>query len=237
MAPGHERYEQLAVGHVLGGLAAADASDFRDHLLGCRPCRARVAELRDLASDLAVAEREERAALRLKTETPTRRELPEFEPAPARRAARVVAVVLTVVLVSVFAVWNAHLRTQNMTLLRNAELREQTLAALGSGEALPTRFRQGVDGVVVADGDRIAYSFTDLPVPAAAERLVVWLVTDGKPQIASVHTARQLLERRLASTIGDRSASRFLVSVEPWPLPTDPTGVVLVEADLAPSSG
>ena len=58
----HDRYERMAVGHVLGGLDEVDAAAFRAHLLECADCRKRVNELRGIASDLARTEREERRA-------------------------------------------------------------------------------------------------------------------------------------------------------------------------------
>jgi anti-sigma factor RsiW len=74
MADEHRRFEHLAVGHVLGGLDPVDAAEFRVHLTGCRDCRRRVAELRAIATDMAAAEREERAASRLQTEVARRTE-------------------------------------------------------------------------------------------------------------------------------------------------------------------
>ena len=84
----HQRYERMAVGHVLGGLDEVDAAAFRAHLVGCRDCRKRVNELRDIASDLATAAREERAAVRsaIEVEKRTDQDAPEaVEVAPARQ--------------------------------------------------------------------------------------------------------------------------------------------------------
>ncbi|MFP4235713.1 MAG: zf-HC2 domain-containing protein, partial [Nitriliruptoraceae bacterium] len=61
MGEAHTRFESLAVGHVLGGLRPEQAREFRQHLRSCEGCRARVAELEQIASELAAAEREERA--------------------------------------------------------------------------------------------------------------------------------------------------------------------------------
>ncbi|MGI8574793.1 MAG: hypothetical protein ACR2MA_05495 [Egibacteraceae bacterium] len=67
---GHRQFEDMAVTHVLGGLAESRSRVFRAHLLDCFECRARVGELRAIASNLADVERVERrqrAAKQLET--------------------------------------------------------------------------------------------------------------------------------------------------------------------------
>jgi anti-sigma factor RsiW len=224
--PEHDqRWDELALGHVLGGLADADASVFRGHLAGCGQCRARVAELRSMASEMAAAEREERATRRLRTQIESRREAPPDDTdadaggwvAGLRRRA-LVAGTIVVLAVLGLGLWNASLRAQN------AELRDVAVTAS----------QEGVTGVVSVDGDLVAYSLANLPVPAADERLVVWLEVGGEHVQRAVHTPRQieLEDGRLAATLDATGASRLLVTRESVVVPGQPVGPEVVRADL-----
>lgn len=238
-----ERWDQLALGHVLGGLPDVDASAFRGHLAGCSQCRARVAELRSMASDLAAAEREERATQRLRTQIESRREVPPSQEDDTserwrRRAVVVGGVVL--LLVVALSLWNAHLRSQNSMLRTIAESHARTLTDLGAGTSVPAQTSGDVTGVVGVNGDNVAYSLAGLPELATGERLVVWLEVDGEVVTEDVylpaHLARE--QGRLAASISAPGASRLLVTVEPVTtrfdgsvLPESP-GEVIVEAEL-----
>jgi hypothetical protein len=233
MSPEHHRFEELAVGHVLGGLSDDDATAFRQHLVGCRACQARVAELRDLASELAQAERQERAALRLRTETPTARALERPAEEDARRRFLRLALVAVGLIASIgLLLWNAHLRSQNATLVDTAGLREQTLATLGSGTVVPATFAGTVTGVVATDGDAIAYSLAGLPSLGEGEWLVVWLTDPDGERPVAWHSAGQLGDGRLAATVHDPVATRLRISVESTQAPTERRGAAVVDADL-----
>ena len=177
----HERYEQLAVGHVLGGLRVGDAADFRTHLLGCRHCRSRVAELRGIASDLEAAERDERTRgpVRTETEVTRRTETPEGDTARAPRVTIrhvTIATVVVVVFALAMAFWNLHLRTTSATYLSVAESRGDTLGLLASGEPVAVDLADGVAGLVVLHEDRIAITLTGVRPLEAGERLVAWFL-------------------------------------------------------------
>ena len=231
-----ERWDELALGHVLGGLPDADASVFRGHLVGCTQSRARVAELRSMASDLAAAEREERATQRLRTQTAAPRREAEVDPsddAGLRRRALVAGAVIAMVLL-VLSLWTAHLRDQNAELRGVGEAHARTLTVLGSGTSVPARTSQSVTGVVAVDGDVVAWSLAGLPMPDVDGRLVVWVERDGVADAAVVHTPDQLeAERgRLAGTVDAPQATRLLITLEGVVIPDQPLGDPIVEADL-----
>lgn len=233
-----EQWDELALGHVLGGLGEDDASAFRGHLVGCPACRARVAELRSMANDLAVAEREERATLRLRTEVEPRRE-PTAADEAADRARTLqrrgaVAGALLLVLVLALAMWNAHLRTENAELREVASNHARTLTVIGAGTVLPAETSGRVTGVVSVDGDRVAYSLAGLPTPDVAERLVVWVEDGDGVEPVEVHLPSRvaLEDGRLAGTVSAVDARRFLVTIEPAEGAPRPDGAIVVDARL-----
>jgi anti-sigma-K factor RskA len=234
----HERYEQLAVGHVLGGLDAADAAEFRSHLLGCRDCRLRVAELRDIAADLAAAERDERAQAQVRTEVERRvvdadEEL--AEPRPSRIGIRhvTVASVLVVLLAAAMAFWNLHLRTVSNTYAQVAEYRADTLRELASGVPVTAELADGVQGLVVVDGDEVAFTIEGLPELADDERIVVWLTgtEDGTVPALRVH-AFQLGTGVLAGHLDDQGAEEIVITRQRGAPTDEPAGEVVARADL-----
>lgn len=232
----HKRFDELAVGHVLGGLSQEDASEFRSHLLECRHCRRRVAELRDLASNLQAVEREERAALRVRTETTE-----QSADAPPRTGQRMVtrlgaptALVVILSLVAVgLAFWNYHLRSQTAELLRVTTEREQILESLAAGTPADVTFSSGVTGVVVRDGRRVAWVFDGLPDLGAGERIVVWIGSADSLRPTAILPIDGVADGRLADAKVDESATRLVVSVEPVTVPPSPSDAVLVDATLA----
>lgn len=233
-----EQWDELALGHVLGGLRDEDASAFRGHLVGCPACRARVAELRSMASDLAIAEREERASLRLRTEVEARRE-PTASDEAAERARTLqrrgaVAGAVLLVLVLALAMWNAHLRTEGAELREVASNHARTLTVIGAGTVVPAETSGTVTGVVSVDGDRVAFSLAGLPTPDTDERLVVWVEDDdGVEAVDAYLPSRVALEDgRLAGTVSAVDARRFLVTIEQADGAARPTGTRVVEARL-----
>ena len=232
----HKRFDELAVGHVLGGLSQEDASEFRAHLLECRHCRRRVAELRDLASNLQAVEREERAALRVRTETTE-----QSADAPPRTSHRLtthvgapIALVVILSLVAVgLAFWNYHLRSQTAELLRVTAAREQVLESLAAGTPAEVVFSGGVTGVVVRDGIRVAWAFDGLPDLGAGERLVVWMGTSDALRPVDILPVDGVPDGRLADLTEDDRATHLVVTVEPVTVPLEPSDAVLVDATLA----
>jgi anti-sigma-K factor RskA len=233
----HERYEQLAVGHVLGGLDAADAAEFRTHLLGCRDCRLRVAELRDIAADLAAAERDERAQAQVRTEVARRVEDDE-EPGdsrPQRIGVRhvTIATVVVVLMAAAMAFWNLHLRTASSTYASVAEYRGDTLRELASGVPVDVELADGVEGIVVVDGDDVAFTLDGLPELRDDERLVVWLTgTDGGSVAALRIHAFQLGAGVLAGHLADRDADELVITRQRGPATDEPAGETVARADL-----
>ena len=234
-----ERWDELALGHVLGGLPDTDASVFRGHLAGCGQCRARVAELRSMASDLAAAERDERATLRLRTQVDRRSEpatprRPDVDaPVSLQRRSIVAAAVVAVVLL-VLSLWTAYLRDQNGELRSVADAHARTLSVIGSGTSVPATTSNAVTGVVAVDGDVVAYSLAGLPVPDANERLVVWIERGAEFEDVATHTPEQLRQEhgRLAATVSAVDATRLLITIEGVVVPGQPVGRTVVEADL-----
>jgi hypothetical protein len=116
---GHRAYEDYAVRHVMGGLDEAQSGAFRSHLLDCAECRARVGELRSIASDLAEVERSDRrdrAAQRVETQK-IKTQARETPPTPAHppgppRGLRILMITAMLFIV-VLSVWNFVLRGQN----------------------------------------------------------------------------------------------------------------------------
>jgi hypothetical protein len=231
----HERYEELAVGHVLGGLAAGDAADFRSHLLGCRDCRLRVAELRDIAAELAAAEREERAEARVRTEVAQRTSEVESEtpdpprsPVPARALG--VGIVLLVLVFGALAFWNLHLRTQVASLEVLAERQDDALTELATGVSVAVDAVGPTSGLVIVDEETVAFSFVDLPQLVGTERYVVWLlgVADGSEPVLIARTE----ERRVAGAVLREGGDELLVTVEHGPTGEAASGREVARADL-----
>jgi len=233
----HHRFDELAVGHVLGGLSQEDASDFRSHLLECRHCRRRVAELRDLASNLQAVEREERAALRVRTETAEQAAID----APTRsragagpRLATPTALVVALALLAVgLAFWNHHLRSQTDELFRVTVEREQILEVIATGTPGTITLSSGVTGVVVRDGSRVAWVFDGIPDLGVGERLVVWLGAGDAMRPKLILPPGGIGDGRVADVTDDDTATRLLLTVEPITVPTSPSSAVLAEATLA----
>jgi anti-sigma-K factor RskA len=237
MDAGHDHFEQLAVGHVLGGLGADEAARFRSHLTGCRDCRARVAELRDIATDLAAAEREERARARVKTEVARRdddRDTAVEPPWSVSTRALAVALAGTLLLVLGLAFWNFHLRDQNARLLAVTEAREEVLEGLATGTPVVVDLAAGVTGQVVADATDVTVDLAGLPTPGQDERLVVWLLGEAPTDhYWRGYRAGDLSDGRLALRDPHRGADRLVVTLEPLgELADEPTGRELVGADL-----
>ncbi len=236
----HERYEELAVGHVLGGLDAAEDADFRSHLLGCGACRERVAELRDIAGELVAAERDERQRAGLRTEVARRADTADavgssFHVLERRHVVAALAVIL--LLGGALAFWNLHLRTSVAVYADAAEQRGDALAGLATGVAIPTSLADGVSGIVAVDGDHVAFSLDGIPELESSERLVVWLLGpgDADAEIGLVAFAGQLGGSGFAARVDDRDATEVVVTLEAGQPDDGPSGRELLRAELRPT--
>ena len=233
MAAGHHHFEELAVGHVLGGLEHDAAARFRTHLTGCRDCRARVAELRDIASDLKAAERDELARVQVKTEVARRAEDGPQDASWLMPTRTVAAVVATAVLVAVaLAFWNFHLRDQNARLVEVTLAREAILDGLATGRPVPTELSGAVTGHVVADATDVTVDLAGLPDVTGDDRLVVWLLgEDATDHYWRRYGPGELPDGRLAFRDPHRDARRLVVTVEDV-AGEEPAGRELVSAEL-----
>ncbi|CAN5640259.1 hypothetical protein BH24ACT15_BH24ACT15_19890 [soil metagenome] len=135
----HRPYEDYAVRHVMGSLDEAESGTFRSHLLDCADCRARVGELRTIASDLVEVERSERRerAARL-VETKEREDEPDedlddYAYGPSR-GAKLLAVV-GILLIIFLSVWNFVLRSHNSSLQAVASDLLESAQVINFGEA------------------------------------------------------------------------------------------------------
>lgn len=175
MADEHQRYERLAVGHVVGGLDDVDAARFRSHLVSCRACRTRVAELRGIASDLVATEREERAARATTggTETEVAERVEEQAPPRADEVAasaawpwRILAVGLAPLLVLGVLAWGVWTRAEAQ--VRDAALVTSTTAlrTIAEGRPVPLEVDPAatdVSGTVAVTGAEVAVALAGLP--------------------------------------------------------------------------
>jgi hypothetical protein len=237
MADEHERFEQQAVGHVLGGLDAAAAAEFRDHLLGCRACRSRVAELRGIAADLAAAERDERARAAVRTELP-RRVDDEEQAAPGPRIGVrqvTVAAIVVALMAASMGFWNLHLRTQAATYGAVAERQAAALEVMASGVPLEAELSGDVGAMVAATDTDVAFTLTRLPAFDIGDVLVVWLVggeLEG-PTPALFARAPQLADGSLAASVEHLGADELTIRRERGEPGTEPGGDELVRVDLS----
>lgn len=231
----HDRFDELAVGHVLGGLSGPDAHTFRSHLATCGDCRQRVAELRGIAAELTEVERDERSRAQLQTEVARRDEVERDAPTRPRRFtvghATAVVVALLVVMAGV-AFWNLHLRTviqayESMTTSQSEALRE-----LADGVELDARFEQGVRGRLVSNGQQVAFTLSGLEV-AETDVVTVWLTdADGLTSQRARAPGALLTGGTYAAVVETTGATRLQVTVESATPIAEPDGPVLVDSAL-----
>jgi hypothetical protein len=134
----HRYFEGLALAHVLGGLDDSDGRIFRAHLLECSDCRARVGELRAIASELADVERDERRQRAAKAIETKRREteddgIDEAEAAAPSRSSRIL-VLVGLGLVILLSAWNFTLRGENAELQVRSQRLSRATEALEFGQ-------------------------------------------------------------------------------------------------------
>lgn len=217
----HARFEQLALAHVLGGLARGDADDFRTHLRTCADCRARVAELRGISSSLDAAAREERRRV-AEGAVPERRAQDEQQRG-AGGPGRLAVVLVSLAVVLGFAFWNLHLRTSVDTYFRAAEERGAIIRDLATGTFAQDASLDAVSARVAVTGSRIALVVADGGPLGSDERLVAWLLPLGASTDEAVVLA-----------VGPRSSTEVAVMLQRG----EATGLVVTrERGLLSSSG
>jgi len=235
MEADHDRFDELAVGHVLGGLSKAAEEEFRLHLLGCADCRTRVAELRDIAADLAAAEEDERSRVQVRTEVERRHELPAAEASPTRRL-RVGHVLLAGLVVLILAVivlfWNLHLRTVVQAYDQAMVAQADALSELASGTSVPVELEEGVTGIVIDDGDRVAFTLTGVDVQDG-EVVVAWaLDATGDATPVTRAPAALVREGNLAGVFDRADIVELVVTVQEDGNEEGPTGRTLARSAL-----
>ncbi len=237
MADTHGRYEELAVGHVLGGLTARQSAEFRNHLHSCPECRTRVAELHGIADDLAAAERDERARTPLRTEV-TRRAEPEGDPVGVSRIGVghvTVAVLVVLALATAMAFWNLHLRSTASAYLGVVEAQGEALARLATGIELEPELAAGLEGRVVTDGEHVTLSLAGLDELGEGERLVAWFDGAEDPSATPPRVLAgpgELQDGTVAASLEVAEATGLKVTREVGISQREPEGPVLVEVVL-----
>ncbi len=202
----HARFAELAVGHVLGGLSTTDARRFQSHLQSCADCRTRVAELRDIASDLAAAEEDERSRSPLRTDVGGADELGHdegAEPTPTRRLTVghvTVAVIVVLVLAIGVLFWNLHLRAQVAGYEQLLEAQSDALAVLATGTELPAELADGVTGVIASDGERVAITLAGMEL-RQGDVVSTWLLDEAGEATEVARAPAGLLEHGSMSAV------------------------------------
>lgn len=235
MGEEHGRFEAMALSHVLGGLADGDATAFRGHLRDCPACRARVAELRALSSDLDAAERDERrrrAAARRREGAPAGSPQAMEEPRTHRRAGRLAIGALALASLPL-AFWNLHLREASDAYFLVAEERATTIEALATGTIVEVVGPAGERGRIALDAARIAVVLVDVGPLGSDERLVAWRgpgdVGEGTAWEREVLAVGPEPDVGVSRVIVRDGAERFVVTRERGLLGAAPSGTVIAE--------
>jgi hypothetical protein len=239
MGDGHGQYEELVVGHVLDDLAADDAARFRSHLMNCRDCRARVAELRGIAAELADAERDELARAAVRTQAPRRTDQDGPADGPGLPRIRIVHVTIATVIVLAIAgamgFWNLHLRASAATYLAVAESRGDAIDGLVNDAPLDATFTAPVTGLVTGDGQQVSLALFEVSDPAEGQLYVAWFrEADGFTPVRLAGSG-QVLDGALAVTLDAPGASELVVTREPVVFGDRPGGDELVRVALRSS--
>lgn len=233
----HRHFEEMAVGHVLGGLDVDQGRVFRAHLLECSDCRARVGELRAIASDLAGVERDERrqrSAKAVETKSRESADLDDVVREPGHGlAGRWLLVALVAVLVGLSA-YTFVLRGNLSRAEQALERRLEASQALEFGQAVPLGFRApGVAGSVKVHDDRVVVLAEGLDRTTSFS---VYLVEDDGENVTTV------AHHRLDTRDGDvfvllpwrGSEDRLLITEASSGF--DPEGQLVLEAVLPQES-
>lgn len=234
MGDAHHRYEQLAVDHVLGGLASADATAFRTHLVACRDCRRRVAELRDIAEGLEATEREEQVRHELASALGSGGAGGLLGAGAWRRAAIAAALIALVVL----GFWTYHLRRVVGEYSATLAGQQAVLEIVAAGEPLEAEAIEGVRVAAAQHDDSVAVMLGDLPALPADRLLLVWLLA-GDEVLSHDLVAHGTVTREtetLPFTVEVGEADELVLSIERrgQGQPGAPSEHVLARVRLAP---
>ena len=235
----HERYDGLALDHVLGGLSGRAASEFRSHLATCRDCRSRVAELRGIAAELGEIERDERSRARLQTEV-ARRDESDHQPAePTRRLTLghvTIATVVVLLLAAGVAFWNLHLRTVLGAYESVVTSQSDALDDLASGVLLDADLAEGVSGRLVASDERLAFTLAGLDI-TGDEVVAVWAADEhGDVGLVAFVPADVLDGGTYAGVIDLEGVTEVTITREFGQPGSSPAGEELVRSDLEPAA-
>ena len=242
MADAHERYEELALGHVLGGLPTAAAAEFRAHLVDCRDCRSRVLELRDIAAVLAATEREERRLAAVATQQVVRRVDHDTDdavaaPRPISRWLRLITPIAIIMLVFLAFLTFHWSRLAEVALESNRRL-ALVLTTVAEGEHLPmSESAPEVRGIVAQHGDVLAFDLIGMRELEAGEIVAVWEF-DGD-DVQDVGARRTPDDGRLAFPLEDVSprTDRVVITIEAAEVfrdgdPDEPAGDLVAAVEL-----
>lgn len=228
----HQRYEEMAVAHVLGGLDESEGRLFRNHLVGCSDCRARVGELRALAHDLADVERDERRVRAARALETKRRDVAEEETDRdlAQRPFRPrVMTVLGVSAILALSAWNFTLRGTVERFGRDIDRSVEAAAVLEFGTSAEVLHQaDGVRGVTKVDRGALV-----LLIDGLEDGKVYGLyLLDAEGQ-AVFRTPVGAKDRRLFSLIDlDASARRLVLTLPQGAPDAMPSGTTVFEAQL-----
>jgi hypothetical protein len=236
----HERFEALAVAHVVGGLGRGDAGTFRQHLRTCADCRSRILELRSIADELSAVARDARRrpegpvpGRRVRTGPDEDATIPRL---PWSRTAMIVVLALTVV---GLAFWNLHLREAAAAYFAEADERGRVLEVLARGEAIDLTVIADARGRAARDGDTVAIVVPGLGPLTADERLVLWTAAptqgeDQTPWRATLLAVGPAARVDVVELVRLEGATRIVVTVERGVVPSVPGADVVIAADLTP---
>jgi len=241
MEPDHARFAELAVGHVLGGLNPSDARRFQGHLEVGVEGRTRVAELRDIASDLAAAEQDERTRSPVKTEVSSQAVSRADRAAGATPTRRMtvghvtVAALVVVVLAVGMMFWNLHLRTQVSGYQQLLEAQSEALSILATGVELEPELAEGVTAVVAFDGAQLAVTLGGMQL-ASTDLVSTWrLDAAGEATEVARAPAAMLDHGTMSAVVEIEDGVEVLITQEPGvPAEEGPEGEVLVRVELGP---
>lgn len=199
MTAEHEKWEELAVGHVLSALEPEDDERFARHLRGCAACERTIAEMTAVASHLAYAAEPADPPAGLKDSildavaksdrpsTPAQRApmraLPDLPGLAQIRAesrvpawTRLVSAAAGIVLVAGLAVWNVNLRG-NVELSQRTVARMERVQDLAADPAtvrVPMSSGSGAKGTALVRGTDVVLLVDGLPRNERSSIYVVW---------------------------------------------------------------
>lgn len=237
---GHREFEDMAVTHVLGGLTESHSRVFRAHLLDCSQCRARVGELRAIASSLADVERVERRqraakALETKPRDEDDDEDEDYVEGSSRRMRLLFA--LGLVVLGLLASWNFLVRGQAARLEQALGQQEDAGVVRELGASwTPAQHADGVAGTVKSYEGEVVVTLDGLR-EVENEVFGIYLVDDGDKTLDRSPVVRVNDGRMSVLLDAPQETARLLVT-RSEEITSDPSGLTVYEAVApAPDSG